>query len=74
MEQLESNTGIGRAFICMVMEQQLRSTDPSEDTWKQRLAGWLLFLRSHWLRMPPGMLIKHLLGQAWRRGGVKTGG
>ncbi len=74
MEQLESNTGIGRAFTCMLMEQQLRSTDPCEDTWRPRFAGWLLFLRSHWLRMPPGMLIKHLLGQAWRRGGVKTGG
>jgi hypothetical protein len=74
LEQLESNIGISRAFTRMLMEQQLRSTDPSVNTWKQRLSGWLLFMRSHWLRMPPGMLAKHLIGQAWRRGGVKTGG
>lgn len=36
------------------------------------LAGQLLFLRSHWLRMPTGMLIKHLFTQARRRGGLKT--
>lgn len=74
LEELERNAGIGRAFTCMLIEQQLRSTDPSVYTWKQRLSGWLLFLRSHWLRMPPWMLAKHLLGQAWRRGGLKTGG
>ena len=37
------------------------------------LAVFLLFLRSHWLRMPPGLLLRHLLTQAWRRGGLKTG-
>jgi hypothetical protein len=74
LDELERNTGIVRAFTCMLMEQQLRSTDPSEYTWKQRLSGWLLFMRSHWLRMPPAMLARHLIGQAWRRGGLKTGG
>jgi len=28
---------------------------------------WLLYIRAHWLRMPPGMLAKHLLHQAIRR-------
>lgn len=37
------------------------------------LAVFLLFLRSHWLRMPLGLLLKHLITQAWRRGGLKTG-
>jgi hypothetical protein len=37
------------------------------------LAVFLLFLRSHWLRMPLGLLIRHLITQAWRRGGLKTG-
>jgi hypothetical protein len=74
LEELERSTGIGRAFTCMLMERQLRSVDPSEYTWQQRLSGWLLFMRSHWLRMPPGMLAGHLIGQVWRRGGLKTGG
>ena len=32
----------------------------------------LLFLRAHWLRMPPLMLLRHLFTQARRRGGFKT--
>ena len=39
---------------------------------------WLLFVRSHWLRMPPGLLVRHLLRKAWqnsasgRIGAVRT--
>jgi hypothetical protein len=33
-----------------------------------RVAAWLLFVRSHWLRMPPGLLAVHLLRKALRRG------
>jgi hypothetical protein len=36
------------------------------------VAVFLLFLRAHWLRMPPAMLVRHLFTQAWRRGGLKT--
>ncbi len=37
------------------------------------LAGELLYIRSHWLRMPPLMLTRHLAIKAWRRiGGEKT--
>jgi hypothetical protein len=32
-----------------------------------RLARLLLFVRSHWLRMPPLMLARHLASKAWRR-------
>ncbi len=31
------------------------------------LAGELLYVRSHWLRMPPFMLARHLAVKAWRR-------
>jgi len=31
------------------------------------VSGWLLYLRSHWLRMPPGLLSAHLLRKALRR-------
>ncbi len=37
------------------------------------LAGELLYIRSHWLRMPPLMLARHLAVKAWRRiGAAKT--
>jgi len=34
------------------------------------VAHWLLYVRSHWLRMPPGMLLQHLLRKrimSWRQ-------
>ena len=31
------------------------------------VARWLVYVRSHWLRMPPGLLAKHLLQKAWLR-------
>lgn len=36
-------------------------------------AVFLLLLRSHWLRMPLGLLLRHLVTQTRRRGGLKTG-
>ncbi|PWV59063.1 putative nucleotidyltransferase-like protein [Plasticicumulans acidivorans] len=30
-------------------------------------ARWCLFIRSHWLRMPPWMLLPHLVRKTWRR-------
>ena len=74
LEQLERQMGPSRAVTLALMEWQLRSTDPTVYGLKQRLSGVLLFLRSHFLRMPPAMLARHLLRQAWRRGGLKTGG
>jgi hypothetical protein len=35
------------------------------------VARWLLYVRSHWLRMPPGLLLKHLgrkLFMRWKQG------
>jgi hypothetical protein len=37
-----------------------------------RLSAWLLFLRSHWLRMPPGLLAAHLLRKGLRGGKAST--
>ena len=38
------------------------------------VARWLLYLRSHWLRMPPLMLARHLGYKAWlRMRGVRKG-
>jgi hypothetical protein len=31
------------------------------------ISQWLLYVRSHWLRMPPGLLTGHLGRKAWQR-------
>lgn len=39
-----------------------------------RIARWLLYIRSHWLRMPPLLLARHLSLKAWLRlRGVRKG-
>lgn len=35
-------------------------------SWRTALANWLLYVRAHWLRMPPLMLARHLSFKAWR--------
>lgn len=38
----------------------------SDDCWSP-LARWLLYVRAHWLRMPPHLLARHLSRKAWYR-------
>lgn len=38
-----------------------------EQSVRTRLARWLLYIRSHWLRMPPLLLTRHLMRKAWAR-------
>ena len=48
----------------------LRALNPAhpscDDQWTG-LARWLLYLRSHWLKMPLRLLIPHLARKAWLR-------
>lgn len=37
------------------------------------ISQWLLYVRSHWLRMPPGLLTGHLSRKAWRQVGSRIG-
>ena len=66
--------GLRTALTLEMMENQLVPPDPASKGLNRAISGWILFLRSHWLRMPPLLLTRHLLTQAWRRGGLKTGG
>ncbi len=47
--------------------QALRPDHDSCASAGRRVACWLLYLRSHWLRMPIGLLAAHLGRKAWRR-------
>jgi hypothetical protein len=38
----------------------------------QNLSAWVLYLRQHWLRMPPLLLARHLLHQFWRAQKLRT--
>ena len=43
----------------------LRPVHPSCHVPGEGLARWLLFVRSHWLRMPLQLLVPHLVRKAW---------
>jgi Uncharacterised nucleotidyltransferase len=40
---------------------------PWRKDFRIKLSRQLLYIRSHWLRMPPALLAKHLLHQSFRR-------
>jgi hypothetical protein len=43
-----------------LVESVLIPDHPDYPRRRTAIAQWLLYVRSHWLRMPPGMLIRHL--------------
>ncbi|MCF7970308.1 MAG: nucleotidyltransferase family protein [Methylococcaceae bacterium] len=70
------NTGRPNKFILCLMDFLfLRALMPDHascnDLWTS-WARWLLYIRSHWLRMPMHLLIPHLLRKSWIRFTGKT--
>ncbi|MBF0143769.1 MAG: nucleotidyltransferase family protein [Magnetococcales bacterium] len=67
-----SNRGAPPAPVAMVMDRLVpRGLVPAAlgnpPALASRLAGWLLYVRSHWLRMPLGLLFGHLLRKSRKR-------
>jgi len=56
-----------RALMDLLVTSALEPGHPDRSHPGKALAGWLLYLRSHWLRMPPGLLLRHLATKAWMR-------
>jgi len=56
-----------RIAMAWVLELALRPDHPSCDTRWTGLARWLLYVRSHALRMPIHLVIPHLMRKAWMR-------
>jgi hypothetical protein len=56
-----------RALMDWLFTQYFVPEPPTRPRRGARLARWLLFMRSHWLRMPPLLLARHLTVKAWRR-------
>lgn len=58
------------AWIERVMDQLCYQTlvaSPEAYRWQASAARILLYVRSHWLRMPSGMLVRHLAHKLFRR-------
>jgi hypothetical protein len=58
---------VGRAIMDVAVISALRSAPSGEARAGCRIALWLLYLRSHWLKMPPAVLARHILVKAARR-------
>ena len=56
-----------RPLINLLIRRALRPELSEQDTWLGRTARLMLYIRSHWLRMPPGLLLQHLVHKTLRR-------
>lgn len=50
----------------MLYDRGLQPMHPDCDTSLTGIARWLLYVRAHWLRMPPHLLSMHLSRKAWK--------
>ncbi|MBF0381918.1 MAG: nucleotidyltransferase family protein [Magnetococcales bacterium] len=53
-------------LMTILIQRMMIPNHPEERDFISWLAWFLLFIRSHWLRMPPGLLFKHLTNK-WVR-------
>ena len=58
---------LARRVMDWLVAATLVHEHPDRQSPGARFARWLLFVRSHWLRMPPAMLIRHILVKTFRR-------
>ena len=65
-EQFKPPTAIDR-WMKKTLTTLLTPIDPEPWPAAHRARRWLMFVRSHWLRMPPHLLIPHLLRKSLRR-------
>jgi len=56
-----------RAMLDWALQKALKPVHPSCDSAGSGLARWLLYVRSHALRMPVHLLMPHLVRKAWMR-------
>lgn len=56
---------LARLLMHWILSVGLRPQHPSCRRLGDGLARWLLYVRSHWLRMPLRLLVPHLIRKAW---------
>lgn len=67
-----ADLGLGLAAMQWLWLRALRSPHQAAALPGRGLAQALLYLRAHWLRMPPGLLFRHLGIKAWKRWTAKA--
>jgi hypothetical protein len=67
VRELRRFGGVRLPFMDAIFQRALRADHPlADDRWTP-LARWALYVRAHWLRMPPHLLTAHLARKAWFR-------
>jgi hypothetical protein len=61
------SVGPVNAWMTRTLESVLTPADPERWPPAYRARLWLLYVRSHWLRMPPHLLLPHLIRKSVRR-------
>ncbi|MCE9590676.1 MAG: HprK-related kinase A [Planctomycetes bacterium] len=56
-----------RVLMDALVVRALTPVPPGRNGALTRWAGHLLYIRAHWMRMPPLLLARHLVIKAWRR-------
>jgi hypothetical protein len=56
-----------RRVMIWLIQTRLMELEVGQQSLSFRLAKLLLYVRSHWLRMPPLMTVRHLTRKAWKR-------
>jgi hypothetical protein len=56
-----------RSLMTMLWRRTLRSPHASAKLSFTDTALFMLYVRAHWLRMPPGLLARHLAIKSWQR-------
>lgn len=56
-----------RKLMQGLIDLALLPEHPDHPLHRASVARWLIYVRSHWLRMPPGLLVRHLSLKAWQR-------
>lgn len=60
-------TRLVRSFMERLVTLASLPCSRDEESWQVSTARLLLYIRSHWLRMPPGLLLRHLTRKASAR-------
>ena len=71
MDRIDGPNPLLRVLMVHLMDNVLIPTHPDKSNRTAAMAGWLLYLRSHWLRMPPLLLMRHLWIKSRRKGAEK---
>ena len=63
--QMGAPTWITRTLMDALFSRAFQPPHPSCQDWLTRPALWMLFVRAHWLKMPPWLLLRHLFHKAF---------